>query len=186
MGTQLLSNNFFNRPTLDVARELLGARLAVRDTTGRIGRHTITEVEAYDGPEDLASHASRGRTERNTPMFGPPGYWYVYLCYGMHWMLNIVTGPIDYPAAVLIRGLEDISGPARLTKRLDIDRRFDSLVANRRTGLWIETGRTMSNAEVKRLPRIGVDYAGDWADRPYRFIVSLELVKKMGKKTQKV
>ena len=101
-------------------------------------------------------------------------------------MLNIVTGPIDYPAAVLIRGLEDISGPARLTKRLDIDRRFDSLVANRRTGLWIETGRTMSNAEVKRLPRIGVDYAGDWADRPYRFIVSLELVKKMGKKTQKV
>ncbi|OIO52742.1 MAG: 3-methyladenine DNA glycosylase [Parcubacteria group bacterium CG1_02_58_44] len=185
MNVRPFPQSFFDRPTLDVARELLGARLAIRDATGRIRRQAIVEVEAYDGPDDLASHASRGPTERNAPMFGPPGHWYVYLCYGMHWMLNVVTGPVGYPAAVLIRGLEDISGPARLTRQLGIDRRFDSLVANRHVGLWIEAGPAVPDAETQRLPRIGVDYAGDWAARPYRLVVSSRTVEKMGKKTHK-
>lgn len=133
----------------------------------------ITEVEAYDGPRDRASHASRGRTSRNAPMFGPPGRWYVYLCYGMHWMLNVVTGPRDYPAAVLIRGVEGAAGPGRATKLLGVARPFDGERAARTTGLWIEDrGTRPPRSRIRRAPRIGVDYAGpDWAARPYRFYV---------------
>ena len=100
----------------------------------------IIEVEAYDGFHDKASHAARGKTKRNAPMFGHAGHWYVYFTYGMHWMLNIVTGKKGYPAAVLIRGVNGIHGPARLTKKLKIDGKFDDLPANRKTGLWIEDG----------------------------------------------
>jgi DNA-3-methyladenine glycosylase len=81
---------------------------------------TITETEAYVGPDDLASHAAKGRTKRNEPMFGPPGIFYVYFVYGMHWMLNVVTGPVGYPAAVLIGGVKVIIGPGRLRKALRI------------------------------------------------------------------
>src|SRR3989344_4993889 len=113
---KILKQNFFNRPTIAVARELLGCFLC-RRINGKVIRLKITEVEAYDGPRDKASHASRGKTKRNTPMFGKAGQFYVYFTYGIHWMLNIVTGPKDYPAAILIRGVEGISGPARITKQ---------------------------------------------------------------------
>lgn len=168
---RILSAAFFRRPTLAVARDLLGKHL-VRRRGGHVEAFMITDVEAYDGPHDLASHAARGLTRRNAPMFGPAGRWYVYLCYGMHWMLNVVTGPTDYPAAVLIRGVAEIDGPARVTKRLGVDRSFDGRVAGRATGLHVEDrGERAPRSRVLRLPRVGVAYAGAWAHKPYRFVL---------------
>ena len=105
-----LSRTFFDRPADRVARDLLGSRLVVRGADGRLTRHVVVETEAYLGAHDLACHAARGMTPRNAVMFGPAGVWYVYLCYGMHWMLNVVTGPRGVPAAVLIRGVGDHVG----------------------------------------------------------------------------
>jgi len=99
---KVLDSKFFDRSAEDVAHDLIGCRLCWRKGDQTLSR-TITETEAYIGPEDLASHAARGRTKRNEVMFGPPGTFYVYFVYGMHWMLNVVTGPIGYPAAVLER-----------------------------------------------------------------------------------
>lgn len=169
----ILKPDFFEQETLQVARSLLG-KYCVRAYGGKHIAYKITEVEAYDGPSDRASHAHRGRTDRNDVMFGPAGVWYVYLVYGMHWMLNIVTGPINYPAAVLFRGVlengEPIIGPARLTKRLHIDRRLNGKAATISSGLWIEDrGERVPHYRVRRTPRIGVGYAGAWAKKPYRF-----------------
>ena len=133
----------------------------------------ITEVEAYDGPEDKACHAHRGKTERNAVMFGPAGVWCVYFCYGMHWMLNIVTGSVGYPAAVLIRGVEGFSGPGILTKHLHIDKRLTNKRADRSAGLWIENrGLVIPKERILRTRRVGVAYAGAWSRKPYRFILS--------------
>src|SRR4029079_3799991 len=120
----------------------------------------ITETEAYVGPQDLASHASKGRTKRNEAMFGPPGTFYVYFLYGLHWMLNVVTGPVDYPAAVLIRGVEGIVGPARLTKALGINGDLNGKMAGRETGVWFGEGPRPMRKQIIRSARIGVDYAG--------------------------
>jgi len=112
---KILTGTFFDRSALKVAKDLIGCRLhwkRGRQSQSRI----ITETEAYPGPDDRASHAFSGRTNRTEVMFGPPGTFYVYLVYGLHWMLNVVSGPIDYPAAILIRAVEGITGPARLTK----------------------------------------------------------------------
>jgi DNA-3-methyladenine glycosylase len=165
---KILQKDFFEQPTLSVSEGLLG-KFLVRD--GRA--YMITEVEAYDGFEDRASHASRGKTPRNTVMFGEAGVWYVYFVYGMHHMLNIVTGEKDYPAAVLIRGVEGISGPARLTKALGIDRAMNEQKAARKSGLWIEDrGIIVPKNHIERTPRIGVAYAGEeWAGKPWRFVV---------------
>ena len=102
---KVLDSKFFDRSAEAVAHDMIGCRLCWRKGYQTLSR-TITETEAYTGPDDLASHASRGRTKRNEAMFGPPGIFYVYFVYGMHWMLNVVTGPIGYPAAVLIRGVD--------------------------------------------------------------------------------
>jgi len=105
-------------------------------------------------------------------MFGPSGIWYVYFCYGIHWMLNIVTGPTGYPAAVLIRGAGGISGPARLTKALDIDGKLNQRVADPASGLWIEREGPVEDLRITTSPRIGVNYAGpDWSQRHYRFLL---------------
>ncbi|RME71659.1 MAG: DNA-3-methyladenine glycosylase [Verrucomicrobia bacterium] len=159
------------RDTVAIARRLLGCWLVVK-VDGAWRAHRISEVEAYDGPEDRACHASRGRTRRTEVMFAPGGVWYVYLIYGMHEMLNLVTGPADYPAAVLIRGVDGISGPGRLTRALGIDRRFNGRPATRETGLFIEDdGFVVPEGEVRVTPRIGVDYAGpEWAGKPWRFV----------------
>jgi DNA-3-methyladenine glycosylase len=173
---KVLGRDFFNRPTLKVAKELLG-KFLTRRINGKEIALMITEVEAYDGPNDKASHASCGKTERNKIMFGEAGKWYVYFTYGMHWMLNIVTGPKNYPAAVLIRGTKEISGPARITKFLKIDKKFNGAPANKKTGLWIAASinrgeprpKGAGRFKIERLPRVGVDYAGKWAKKLYRF-----------------
>jgi len=174
MPGTLLSSTFLDRPTLVVAEELLGQYLC-RELDGEVHRFCITEVEAYDGPEDKACHAHRGKTDRNRIMFGPAGHWYVYLCYGMHWLLNVVTGPEDFPAAVLFRGLKEVSGPGRLTKRLRIDRTQNCKPCSLQTGLWLESsGIQPQTTEIERTPRIGIDYAGpEWVAAPYRFVLKL-------------
>ena len=167
-----LGSDFFDRPADRVARDLLGAWLVVRGPDGRPTRHVVFETEAYRGAHDLACHGSRGLTKRNATMFGPAGRWYVYLCYGMHWMLNIVTGAEGVPAAVLIRGAGAHVGPGRVTKGLGIDKSFDGRLAARRGGLWFEqSGIEVPRRLVARTPRIGVGYAGDWAEKPLRFVV---------------
>jgi DNA-3-methyladenine glycosylase len=109
-SVKVLDEPFFDRSAEDVAHHLIGCSLNWR-SGGNFESRTITETEAYIGPEDLASHAARGQTKRNEAMFGPPGTFYVYFVYGLHWMLNVVTGPTGYPAAVLIRSVDGIVGP---------------------------------------------------------------------------
>lgn len=157
-----------------VARRLLGMRL-VRDMGHYTASAIITEVEAYDGFEDRASHASSGKTERNKVMFREAGIWYVYVCYGVHWMLNVVTGPKDYPAAVLIRATDVVEGPGRLTKHFEIDDRFNGKpVWGGEANLRIEHGDDYRDRGViRQTPRVGVDYAGAWADKPYRFLLDI-------------
>lgn len=176
-GRALLAASFFRRPADRVARDLLGATLAVRGADGGVARRRLTEVEAYLGAHDLACHGRTGPTRRNATMFGPAGRWYVYLCYGIHWMLNIVTGEEGEPAAVLIRGAGGLVGPGRLTRGLGIDGGYDGRAAVEHAGLWLEAPAEaeprwpLPPAWVRRTPRIGVDYAGEWAAAPLRFVV---------------
>lgn len=169
MTEKSLGRTFFERNSFVVAEELIGCFLCRRFSDETIIRHTISELEVYDGFEDRASHAFKGPTKRNRVMFGSAGRLYIYLCYGMHWMLNITTEREDYPAAILIRALANCSGPGRLTKMLSINGHYNNKSLGRQTGLWIET-RQIQNPSVKRSPRIGIAYAGNiWAKKPYRF-----------------
>ena len=170
-SSQTLAADFFDRPADRVARDLIGATLVVRGPGGRVKRHVVHETEAYLGAHDLACHGAKGMTRRNAAMFGPAGRWYVYLCYGMHWMLNVVTGAEGVPAAVLIRGAGVFTGPGRVTKGLGIDRGLDGRPAARSAGLWFETGVDVPRRLIARTPRIGVGYAGEWAAMPLRFVV---------------
>lgn len=157
--------------TAAVAKKLLGKLLVRRWPDGKISRHRITEVEAYHGESDLACHASKGRTQRTEVLYRAGGVWYVYLCYGIHEMLNVVTGPAERPSAVLIRGVEGVNGPGRVTKQLGIDRRLNTLPAAPESGLWLEDdGFVLPRGAMQVTPRIGVDYAGPvWAMKPWRF-----------------
>ncbi len=169
-----ISLKFYSIDTLAAAKGLLGKYLVRRYRSKKISL-MITDVEAYIGQDDKACHASCGKTERNKTMFGKAGRWYVYFTYGMHWMLNIVTESEGYPAAVLIRGTDKVLGPARITKFLKIDKKFDGLPASKKSGLWIEDrGFKVKASEIKKAPRVGVDYAGVWAKRPWRFYISRE------------
>lgn len=169
-----LPRKFYARGTLTVARDLLGMHLIrVDGDYRREGR--IVEVEAYKGPFDLAAHSSKGRTQRTEVMFGPAGYAYVYLIYGFWNCLNVVTARESVPHAVLIRGLEpvrDVSdtthGPGLLCRAMNIDRSLngENLLGPR---LWIEKPADYRRPRVVRATRIGVDYAGDWAKKPWRF-----------------
>jgi DNA-3-methyladenine glycosylase len=172
--TQRLPRAFYARPALEVAPDLLGCWL-VHDLPGARRDGRIVEVEAYVGTDDLASHASRGRTGRTSVMFGPPGHAYVYLIYGMHHCFNVVTDAEDVAGAILIRALEPdggvegrTDGPGRLCRALGINRTHDGLDLT--TGpIWIERRPGSQVAQVAASPRIGVDYAGEWAARPWRF-----------------
>jgi DNA-3-methyladenine glycosylase len=173
---RVLPRSFYDRDTEAVARELLGKHLVhVVEGAARVGR--IVETEAYLGVHDLAAHSSRGRTARTEVMFGPPGFAYVYLIYGVHHCLNVVTEPEGHAAAVLIRALEPVrniaastEGPGRLCRALAIDRSLnghDLLSADFHIA---EPAADEPFAVVAR-PRIGVDYAGEWAAKPLRFYV---------------
>ncbi len=160
-----------------VARDLLGRALCRRMPDGSVLRGRIVEVEAYDGPEDGASHARFGPTKRNAPMFLAGGITYVYLIYGMHHCMNVVTGKEGHPSAVLLRGVElagsdqPAKGPGRLTKTFNIDRSLDGEPLRKASGLWVEAGEPVADSQVEVTPRIGIDYAGEWVDAPRRFIV---------------
>lgn len=171
MGQVVKAKVLRDKNTVALARNLLGKLLVRQQGDGVVNRRRICEVEAYDGESDLACHASKGRTRRTEVMYAPGGVWYVYLCYGIHEMLNLVTGPQDYPAAILIRGVEGLVGPGRLTKALAIDRRMNGVLAAPLTGLWIEDdGFAPRPADVEVSPRIGIDYAGpQWASKLWRF-----------------
>jgi DNA-3-methyladenine glycosylase len=183
----ILPAEFYNRPTLTVARELLGARLVrLQDGVRLSGR--ITEAEAYVGETDLGCHASSGRTQRNAVMFGPPGHAYVYFTYGMHWMLNTVTERDGFPAAVLLRAIQplegtgiiaqrrdgrDTAGPAKLTQALGVDRTLNGAdLTTPAAGLWIETGEPVADEDVTLGPRVGLYTVPEpWKSMPWRFRV---------------
>lgn len=191
----ILPRRFFQRSALEVAPDLLGKLLVRKFPDGRRLVGKIVEVEAYDGPEDLACHSSHGRTKRTEVMFGPAGHAYVYLIYGMYHCLNIVVGKLG--AAVLIRAVEPIfvgaigkgtdpnlqgsvpsegsegrvaSGPGKLCRWLGIDRDFNGWDLTQGERLWVEKGRGEKLVVVKS-PRIGVAYAGAWARKPWRFYI---------------
>lgn len=171
-----LERSFYDRPAETVARDLLGTLLVHDTPSGRcIGR--IVEVEAYLGPGDLAAHTSRGRTARTRAMFGPPGHAYVYLIYGMYHCLNVVTGPEGSGTAVLLRALAPLqgldastSGPGRLCRAMEINLEHYAmdLCSDR---LWLATDQAPAPSAIATSPRIGVDYAKEWADKPLRFFV---------------
>lgn len=168
-----LSKEFFMRDRLEVARDMVGKLLVVRHGD-ELTAQRITETEAYGFEDDTACHAHKGRTKRTEVLYMEGGTIYVYLCYGIHWLLNIVTGAEDSPQAVLIRACEDAEGPGRLTKKAYVDGSFNRLEANEETGLWLEDdGRRF---EVLTGKRIGIDYADEAdRDRLWRFIMGKEL-----------
>ncbi len=171
-----LPRSFYDRPTLTVARELIGMHLVRRHRGARlVGR--IVETEAYQGPGDLAAHSSRGHTARTAVMFGPPGHAYVYLIYGFWHCLNVVTRAKGIPHAVLIRAIEPVRGiadstwgPGLLCRALHIDRTLSGADLQG-PALWLEQPPgDRPPARIARTRRIGVDYAGQWAAKPWRFI----------------
>ncbi len=165
-----LERDFFTRDVLEVAPDLLGKDISIILPDNTIGRFMIRDVEAYRGIDDKACHASKGRTKRTEVMFFEGGRLYVYLVYGMYWMLNVVTGQKDDPQAVLIRGVNGISGPGRLAKVLGIDKTFNGTDLVFSDRIWIvESGTT---PYYKTGPRIGIDYAGEyWKTIPWRFYI---------------
>lgn len=173
MTGRKITTEFFNRSTIRVARELLG-KYIVRKIGGKVMTGRIIETEVYRGPKDLASHASKGRTKRTETMFGPPGFAYVYLVYGMYHCFNIVTEKEGYPAAVLIRGLNLLGcdGPGKLCREFKIDRKFNGKDITDSQEIWLEDrGEKISNNKITATPRIGVDYAGEYKNKLWRFVL---------------
>lgn len=183
----ILPRDFYNRPTLTVARELVGARLVrILDGIKLVG--LITETEAYISEKDLACHCKAGRTPRTQVMYGEPGHAYVYFTYGNHWMLNVVTEKEGFPAAVLIRAIQPIKGvnimlerrngrdtfgPGKLTQALGITKSENTAdLTGATSGLWIEAGVQVPNSRVTKGPRVGLNSTPEpWLSKPWRFLV---------------
>lgn len=184
---KILPPSFYNRPTLIVARELLGARLArILDGVKLVG--VIIETEAYIGEADLACHAKAGLTPRTAPMYGLAGHAYVYFTYGNHWMLNVVTEREGFPAAVLIRAIQpvegvetmlarrggrDTLGPGKLTQAMGIAKGENNVnLTKPESNLWIEAGQTIPEKSVTKSPRVGLNKTPEpWLSKPWRFLV---------------
>jgi DNA-3-methyladenine glycosylase len=163
-----VTRDFFTRDVLVVAPELIGKIIVVRSPNGSIARYVITETEAYRGEEDLACHASRGRTPRTDVMYREGGKIYVYLVYGMYWMLNFVTGMENVPQAALVRGIAGYDGPGKLTRAIGIERSYygEDLTTSGR--IWVEDAGL--KIPYRRGTRIGIDYAGEiWGNKPWRY-----------------
>jgi DNA-3-methyladenine glycosylase len=195
--SKIIGREFYLQPVQEAARALLGQHL-VRIMDGERISGIILETEAYDGEADQACHAHSGKTERNRMMYANGGHAYVYFTYGMHWMLNCVCAPEDYPAAILIRAIlplenpdfirlrrEGIAerhwcdGPAKLTKALAIDRSQNGAdLCDPSSGLFIETGPEIPDLLVQKTARIGITYAGEpWVSKPWRFVVTPEALR---------
>jgi DNA-3-methyladenine glycosylase len=195
----LLTVDFYARPTLAVARELLGCRLVrIFDDTHLVG--IITETEAYIGENDLGCHAKAGRTKRTASMYGPPGRAYVYFTYGMHWCLNAVTEAEGFPAAVLIRAVETVAGesvvavrrakarradwtngPAKLTMAFGIDSQHNQVdLTQTDAGLWIAPGFVISDSNVTTGPRVGLTNVPEpWKSMPWRYRITESEVSRL-------
>lgn len=195
-GMTCLPRSFYERPAVEVARQLLGCRL-VRRQPGASGdarlEGIIVETEAYQGEEDQGCHARAGLTPRNQIMYGSPGYAYIYFTYGMHWLLNAVAAPRGYPAAVLLRairpaaGLEQMAanrpnlartthwtdGPAKLTQALALDGQFNGCdLCDPASGLWIEAGQPVPDERILTGPRIGLFTVPEpWKSIPWRYLL---------------
>ena len=183
----ILPRDFYNRPTLTVARELIGARLVrILDGVKLVG--LITETEAYISEKDLACHAKAGLTPRTQVMFGEPGHAYIYFTYGNHWMLNAVTEREGFPAAVLIRAIQPIEGadvmsmrrqgrdtfgPGKSTQAMGITKSENNAdLTGTASGLWIEAGQFIPNKNVTKSPRVGLNNTPEpWLSKPWRFLV---------------
>ena len=164
-----LDDTFYCRDVLEVAPDLIGKYIVLPPLGDKQG-FMITEVEAYRGEEDKACHASKGRTPRTEIMYHEGGHVYVYLIYGMHWMLNIVTGSMGNPQAVLIRGIKGVVGPGKVAKHLGIDKTLygENLVTSQKMGIY-DKGE---NHLYKTSERVGIDYAGDyWRLQPWRYVL---------------
>ncbi|MFA6041029.1 MAG: DNA-3-methyladenine glycosylase [Methylophilus sp.] len=165
-----LPQQFFLQDALDLAPLLLGKTLVRRFDSGEIFKDDISDIEVYRGEEDLACHASKGRTLRTEIMYAPGGVAYVYLIYGMYWLLNIVTGDQHHPQAILIRGLTSITGPGRIGRQLALDKSFNGESFIESSRLWLEDAPIVPASKVITAPRVGINYAKDWIDKPWRFI----------------
>ncbi len=165
-----LKQAFYRQDVLTLAPALLGKLLCVKMTNGSLQKYAITEVEAYRGEEDLACHAAKGKTERTRIMYAGGGFVYVYLIYGMHWMLNMVSGEEGVPQAVLIRGVEGVNGPGRVGKRMQIDRSFYGEALWHSQRIWIEDAPPVVAYQTS--PRINIAYAGaPWVHKQWRFFI---------------
>ncbi|MGE5377175.1 MAG: DNA-3-methyladenine glycosylase [Bacteroidota bacterium] len=184
---RILPRNFYHRPTLTVARDLIGARL-IRILDGVKLAGIITETEAYISENDLACHCKAGRTARTAVMYEEPGHAYVYFTYGNHWMLNVVTESVGFPAAVLIRAIQPIEGvevmmerrsgrdtfgPGKLCQAMGITKLENGVdLTKRGGGLWIEEGVKVPNSLVTKGPRVGLNNTPEpWLSKPWRFLV---------------
>ena len=173
----ILEEAYFAASAIDLAPDLIG-KVLCRVIDGRVERRRILETECYFGEEDTACHAHRGRTPRTEIMYRSGGRAYVYLCYGIHHLLNLTTGPEGHPEAVLIRGVEGAIGPGRVTKLLQIDRSLNTKLLIPENGLWIEDDGIHLNQTV--MPRVGIDYASrEDRERQWRYIA----LEKKGKQS---
>jgi DNA-3-methyladenine glycosylase len=166
-----LDLNFYIQDALIIAPSLIGKLLVRKLENGEIIRYRITETEAYRGEEDTACHAKIGKTERNKPLYNQGGSSYVYFCYGIHYLFNVVTGEKDNPQAVLIRGVEGYNGPAKLTKIMQIDKNINEVSLINSDKIWIED----DNFKCKYITdkRVGIDYATDYyRNIKWRFIIN--------------
>ena len=191
----VIKRSFYDRPALEVARDLLGCKLVRQQNSTRLAG-LIMETEAYQGEEDLGCHASAGKTPRTSVMYGPPGHAYVYFTYGMHWLLNVVTSPEEMPAAVLIRAIHPVEGlslmaenrpthahkkgwtdgPAKLTQALAVNGEFNRVdLCSKESQLWIEDGQKIEDSHIQQTARVGLNSVPEpWQSIPWRFVADRE------------